>query len=852
MMILKIRSILSKHFSHLILFLSAILAMISALNYFYLFDVTAQSNDECLWRDSNFTSKGNIIRFDLVKVDGVTWVAGIRNGDRLISINGVLAENTLIASKVLDKVSSGDYATYVVERKDQRFTANVYVKKLVAFNNLAFTLLSSLWLIVGFFVVMAKPEGKIQRLFFSIGAFSVLFSMASLLNRGQQVDNPILKNLFLLRAVDVCILFGGIFWAFSMVRFFSVFPIESYLEKKNWIKKALIFAPWILFALVLIARIKFVYVGKSQLAANITGNVVGIFVITSLIASFIQLIIGYKRVVLQNEKRALRIILAAHTIGVAAVLYFVLFTATTNQVVFNDPLLFMPIILIAIIPIAFGYAIFRYALMDIREAVKSTIVYGTATVSIAAVYFIIMLLLGQVVSSAIGTQYQGAIAGFVFVVFAIVFQSTKDHFQDYLTQKFYPEQFAFQKGLLKFSGDIAKVVGIENILNSTRELYVESLRIGKYGLMLRKSDGLWHLLQLQGINELVPMALNELSLSRFFSERKKSNKRIVLERQNFNSILADDANVFIREEIFTIIPLMINERIIGMLLFGLKQTGSQFDGKDLDLLISAANQTAISIENARLYHSEIEKKKLERDLENARHIQESLLPKALPSFRALQLSGVTLPAQHVGGDYYDFIKVSDTKLFVIVGDVSGKGLSAALYMSKLQTMIRLYCTDEKSPREVLCEINKKLFGDMERNYFITATLAMIDTDTREIKICRAGHPSTLIVKNGKCDKIKSAGIGLGLDKGEAFDSALEEVELKASAGDVLAIYSDGISEAMNEKHEEFGEENILRILEETYEASPLTIQNEILDRIKNFCGGAEQHDDITLLLVRFL
>ncbi|MDP2037136.1 MAG: SpoIIE family protein phosphatase, partial [Ignavibacteria bacterium] len=720
-MLLKLRSILSKHFSHIILFLSAILVMICALNFFYLFDITAQSNDECLWRDSDFFTEQNIIKFDLVKVDGVTWVAGIRNGDRLISINGKPAINTLVASKTLDVVASGNYAVYVVERNGKQFTTNVYIKKLVSFNNLAFALLSSFWLVVGFFVLMAKPEGKIQRLFFSVAAFSVLFSMSSLLTRGQQVDNPILRNLFLLRTVDILIVAGGIFWAFTMIRFFSVFPIQSIFDKKNWIRKSLKFAPWILFVIILLLRIRYVYIERFPKIANLTGNAIGIIVIASLVTSFILLIIGYRKVETQNEKRALRIILAAFTIGLGSVIYFILFTATTNQVVFNDPLLFMPIILIAIIPIAFGYAIFRYALMDIREAVKSTVVYGTATVTIAAVYFIIMLLLGQVVSSAIGTQYQGAIAGFVFVVFAIVFQSTKDHFQDYLTQKFYPEQFAFQKGLLKFSGDIAKVVGIENILNSTSELYIDSLRIGKYGLMLKKNDGLFHLLQHHGINELPPQSFNGLHvLSQFFVERKKNNKRIVLERQNFNNVIGVDGAVFINEGIFTIIPLMINDRLIGLLLFGLKQTGSQFDGKDLDLLISASNQTAISIENARLYHSEIEKKRLERDLENARHIQESLLPKSIPILKNLELSGVTIPAQHVGGDYYDFIKVSDSKLYVIVGDVSGKGLSAALYMSKLQTMIRLYCTEDKSPKQILVEVNKRLFGEMERNYFITA------------------------------------------------------------------------------------------------------------------------------------
>jgi len=851
-MLAKLKIFLNKQFSHIILFLSAILVMICALNLFYIFDVTAQSNDECLWRDSDFNNQDNVITFALVKVGGVTWTAGIRDGDRLISINGVPCKNTLDASRTLDKVSSGNYAVYVFERNRQQFTGNVYVKKLIAFNILAFTLFSSFWLIVGFFVLMAKPEGKIQRLFFSVGAYTVLFSMISLLNRGLQIDNPILKNMLLFRGINVLILFGAIFWAFSMVRFFSVFPIETKLEKKSGIRKTLIYSPWIIFIILLIVNNNLVINNNRQIAA-ITNVIVSGLLLSSLITSFILLVLGYRKVESATEKRALRIIILAFIIGLGSLIYFILFTATTNQVIFNDPLLFTPIILIAIIPIAFGYAIFRYSLMDIREVVKSTVVYGTATVSIAVVYFLIMLLMGQVVSSAIGTQYQGMIAGFVFIVFAIVFQSSKDRFQDFLTLRFYPEQFAFQTGLLKFSGDITKVVGIENILNSTRQLYVESLGMSKFGLMLKKNGGVFHLLQHHGINELAPQSLDSFqNLSEYFSERKKNNQRIVLERQNFSSVLEDDAAIFINESIFTIIPLMINEQIIGLLLFGLKQTGAQFTGKDLDLLISASNQTAISIENARLYHSEIEKNRLERDLENARHIQQSLLPKSIPEINHLELSGVTIPAQHVGGDYYDFIKLSDTKLFIVVGDVSGKGLSAALYISKLQTMIRMYCSEERSPKEILIEINKRLFAEMERNYFITVSLALIDSDTGKVHFCRAGHPHALLINDGKCEKIKPVGIGLGLNKGEVFDASLEETEITLEPGSLLAVYSDGISEAMNENQQEFGEENIITILKKNADSSLDTIQTKILDGVTDFCKGEEQHDDITLVLVKYL
>ena len=197
------------------------------------------------------------------------------------------------------------------------------------------------------------------------------------------------------------------------------------------------------------------------------------------------------------------------------------------------------------------------------------------------------------------------------------------------------------------------------------------------------------------------------------------------------------------------------------------------------------------------------------------------------------------------------MKENESQVLDMIGDVSGKGLSAALYMSKLQTMIRLYCADNKSPKEILTEVNKKLFGDMERNYFITVTLAMIDIEKGKIQLCRAGHPSTLLFDENGCERIKSSGIGLGLDKGDVFDASLEEVEREIKQGGLLAIYSDGISEAMNDKQDEFGEENIVRVLKENLYSRVDDIQNRLLSEVNSFCDGAEQHDDITLLLVKF-
>ncbi|MCL6099480.1 MAG: SpoIIE family protein phosphatase, partial [Bacteroidetes bacterium] len=514
---------------------------------------------------------------------------------------------------------------------------------------------------------------------------------------------------------------------------------------------------------------------------------------------------------------------------------------------------FTPIILIALLPIAFGYSIFRYSLMDVSEVVKNTVVYGVATITLAALYFLLIYVIGQSVSSAIGTEYQGIIFGAVFVLFAVVFQSTKDKFQDFLTAKFYPEQFSYQKGLLEFNGAIASVVGKQNIFDAIQKLFVQVLQIETFGLLLKSKSGVFELVRYQGIsNNRLNLHNDKPVIENYCLECMMLGKKQVIERQDFEEILGSSAYKFLAEKIYTIIPLFINSKLIGLLLIGLKHSGSQFTGKDLDLLISASLQTAISIENARLYESEAEKQKIQRDLENARHIQETLLPKVVPQINNLDISGKMIPAMHVGGDYFDLIKISDTKLFVVVGDVSGKGLSASFYMSKLQTMIRLYCIDGKSPREILVEVNSRISESIEKNWFITVTLGLFDVEEKSLTVCRAGHTSIVRVRNGKLETLQPAGMGVGLDRGEVFSNSLEEAVYKLQNNDLYFFYSDGVTELMNENDELFGEERLGKSLLMNASKSCNDIEAGLMKDLSDFRGKTPQYDDVTTLLVRHI
>ncbi|MGB8317879.1 MAG: SpoIIE family protein phosphatase, partial [Ignavibacteriaceae bacterium] len=785
---------------------------------------------------------------NLVKVNGVSWNAGIMDGDRLIAINGIKIRNEQQAQTILNKVSEGRYADYTVAQEGKVFETKVYVKKLVNIFNLSNSLRALFWMIIGFIVLLAKPEGFTQKLFYAIGVGSVFTSSIVFLNfehgYGQSFGllTIIISYLFVL---SLC------FNSFLLLYFFWTFPKPFNFLNKKLVKPFIFIIPSLLF-MVLFPVTILTFATKTVQINTYRQLMIIVNIINSVlvIAAWISLIINYRRLKSKEEKKPVAIILAAFTIGILAAIYTATIAPAISDFIYNSPEYYTPIILIVLTPLAFAYSIFKYQLMDVSVVVKNTITYGAATITVALVYFLVIYLLGQTISQAIGTQYQGIIAGIVFILFALIFQSTKDNFQDFITARFYPEQFAYQKVLLKFSNDVSTVVGLENILDSMHETYVNALMINKFGILISgNSNGKLKLVRSTGISNKEIEVANS-SIINCINEKNLISKRPVIEQEDFVNVFPEQASQLIDENVYTIIPMIIKSKVIGLLLFGLKHSGSQFAGKDLDLLLATANQSAISIENARLYHSEAEKIRIENDLKLARKIQQGLLPKCLPDIKRLDISGEMIPAMQVGGDYYDVIPVSDSKLFIVVGDVSGKGLPASLYMTKLQTMVQLSCIDGRTPKEILIDVNKRIYSSIERNSFITMTLALFDMDKMSVRFCRAGHMPILTANNGTVDIYKSQGLGIGLEQGIIFESTLIEQEINLIPGQIYAFYSDGITEAMNESMDLFGEEKLSELLRNKTTCTSTQIMDEIWSSINSFKGKAAQNDDMTMVLVK--
>ena len=850
----EIRRIFLKHKSDLISALTIALTFIAILCIYFAFEVRVQSNDECIWIPKDITKDSSEVKFDYVKVDGVTWNAGIRNGDYLIGINGHKIKSTIQAQLILNDVKGGEFADYEVRKPDGKIlNTKVYVKKLLQFGSLAQSFSALIWLLIGFIVYTAKPDGLAQKLFYSLGVFTVLSSVGVLFPMGIYYRIFITEHPVTAIIAETVLIISQTLVPLIMLYFIWTFPKPFEFAKKEFVK--IIFISFaVLSSLIGIGLAGSLYFTEFKTISwfQIYQKTLTIIFAGIYITAWIFLIIQYFREKNKESRKPILLLVLAFTLGVAIQFYIGTIAPAIADTIFNTPEYYMPIFLMILIPIMFAYAILKYNLLDVSIVVRNTIIYGSAMATVALIYFVVIYVLGQGISQALGAENQGIIAGVFFLIFAFVFQSTKNRFQDFLTKKFYPEQSAYQQVLIQFSNDVSTVVGKEKILDLTTKTFIDALKINKFGILLHnyKKDVLY-LARGVGFNDQ-NCVIEKSNIFPIVREKLLISKYPVIEQDQFEITFPGKSKRLIEEEIYSIFPMIVKEKVVGALLFGLKHSGSRFGGKDLELLTAAANQIAISLENARLYKTEAEKIKIERDLDLARKIQQSLLPKTIPEIKGLDICGEMIPAMQVGGDYYDLIQISDTKLFVTVGDVSGKGLSASLYMTKLQTMIQIACKNSLSPREILIEVNKRLYESMERSWFITMTLALFDLEHYTVKFCRAGHMPLLTAMNGSVESVKSQGIGLGLEKGEIFEKTLVEDELKIKHGQVYAFFSDGITEAMNEKEELFGEDKLVEILRGKSNTKSVDIMTDVWDQIKLFKGKAKPNDDMTMLIVKVL
>jgi sigma-B regulation protein RsbU (phosphoserine phosphatase) len=272
----------------------------------------------------------------------------------------------------------------------------------------------------------------------------------------------------------------------------------------------------------------------------------------------------------------------------------------------------------------------------------------------------------------------------------------------------------------------------------------------------------------------------------------------------------------------------------------------KLDEDEVEVLRLLANQAAVAIENAQLYQQSLEKRRLDKELRVAGRIQEQLLPEKPPEIAGFDIAAASRPCSQVGGDFYDFVPLGKGRMAVVIADVAGKGVPAALLMATARAGMRAHLEATTEPRQLNRRLNRNLCHDARSGQFVSLFCSVLNGKELTLLYSNAGHNPPLLLRGGVAQPLGKGGLVLGADEREPYEQ--EEVALRS--GDLLFFYTDGITEALNSKDDLFGAKRLVSILRRAGKAGAREIISRVMDAVRQFSGGAGQSDDISLVVIR--
>ncbi len=295
------------------------------------------------------------------------------------------------------------------------------------------------------------------------------------------------------------------------------------------------------------------------------------------------------------------------------------------------------------------------------------------------------------------------------------------------------------------------------------------------------------------------------------------------------------------------VPLGVAEKVFGIIYADSPIADGRFTEDHLKVLTTLASVAAIRVENARLAEARLQQERLERELQLAMEIQQRFQPTAPPVVPGYELQGISFPCYEIGGDYYDFIEREDGRLVIALGDVSGKGTAAALLMSSLHASVHAQAGSHDTLSETISAVNRYLADNIPANRFVTLFYAELDPASGALSFLNAGHNPPLIVHAaGTVEQLASGGLPLGIKRNAEYREGRTQMQM----GDVLVIYSDGVTEAASPSGEEFGATRLYEVVSRNMEASAAGVRDRIESALTKFSQGTQAADDITLVIVK--
>lgn len=821
--------------------LSAILSTVIVL-----FRTNVVNSDDTFWGIQSRNGRPALVVISVVE-GGVAEKAGVKVGDEVLAIDGRKTIAMLDAAQsVLNEASTDHPVSYVVARNGRILDLTISLVRQIRFIQFVAPVFAFLWLLIGTLVALAKPGGRLQRLFFATGAL-VVFAFTQPLFFAA-ADSPI--------AITTRIVWGllGVFFFISWVRFCTSFPIDQRIFVTPGRRTALYSALIGYVGLLIVISLAWA-LGPSM---GLTDTWLTLF--SASLLTYFSLFLalgyfgagtfflyrGYREMPANADRRPMRVILIGTVMAGLALVYLIVLQTTVTLKTLSyiiNPQLLLPILLLIALPISFGYAIFKYQVMDFRRLVRTTVIYTLTMGLVAAIYMALAYGAGQAFGSLTTEDVRGPVGVVAFVLFVMFFEPMKRRIQTLIENRFFPQRRDYSANLAAFAADLSETVGTHGVA----ELIARTLRstLNLEGVVVMLEDPTTHEFRVVARDCSFGLAyVNEEGIATLRRLLRQHHTMVSLE-----TVASPDLDTL--QNYFSYASgLYAQGNVVGAVLLSRPVNDEPLSGSQTPFINSIVAQGASALEVARLYEQEIERQRLQEELSTARRIQEGLLPTEMPTIPGISISAMSRPAQAVGGDYYDVISLDDDRFLVIIADVSGKGLPASLYMAEFHGMVHVASGMENTPKEMLSILNDHLFEVLKRGAFVSATILLFDTKRKSVTFARAGHTPILRTNGSQLDALVPDGVALGLSARPLFDDILQEYTVEYEPGETFILYSDGVSEAMNDDREEFGDGRLHDVIASASDPTVDGLRDSIISQVERFRGTADQNDDITVVVVK--
>lgn len=487
-------------------------------------------------------------------------------------------------------------------------------------------------------------------------------------------------------------------------------------------------------------------------------------------------------------------------------------------------------------PASIAYAIVKYRLFRLERLISQGMVYSSLTALLALLYFALLTLMQNASRRLPGQQPSSLLAFASVLLVALLFEPLRSRLQSVVDRTFYRERVSYRRFLADFARSLRTAVSLDDILAQLVERVSQTMHIAHAsGLLRSEPRGDYRLVEGRGLPEGAEIRLegDHPLIARLAQGEMVDIEAVQGPLARWGIVLA--------------VPLIAQEKLIGLLALGPKLSAEVYTSWDRELLSALFDRAATAIAIGQLVGQIRARERVDEELKMAQGIQTSFLPEVCPRLPGFDVAAYWRAAREVGGDFYDFILLPDGRMGLVIADVSDKGVPAALFMALCRALIRASAVGSPTPGEALRRANELILADASSGMFVTALYGILDPIGRKLAYVSAGHnPPILSRRDDRVSLLRARGIALGV----IGDVELEEREVELAEGDVVVFYTDGVTDAINEAEEEFGQARLAELVVEKRDLTAQGLIEGINEEVTAFIGGEPQFDDFTLVVLK--